>query len=132
MGRLSQMKEALLRGFGQSPVSEPEEPPWWDRYPAQSPWPNARVVEHIVNNRVFLLGLDALYRNAMKKHERGELLACAQRVATALKALPEKLPVEGYYIEDPDLTSYFRLMRALQRVPLEHASEVESLPQFGR
>ena len=39
---------------------------------------------------------------------------------------------EGYYAEDEDLTNYFRLMRALQDVPLEYAVKVEESPQFHR
>lgn len=31
----------------------------------------------VVDNRFFSLGLDGLYRDAMKEHERGELLGCA-------------------------------------------------------
>jgi len=86
----------------------------------------------MVDDRVFLLGLDALYRSAMKKHERAELLDCARRVATALNVEPAEVPVEGYYVEHSDLTTYFRLVRALQKAPLERASEVQSLPEFRR
>ncbi len=49
----------------------------------------------IVDNRMFLLGLDKLYRDAMKKHERSELRQCAQRVANALDLAPAQVPVEG-------------------------------------
>jgi len=132
MGRLSEMKEALRRGFGRAPVPEHDERPWWESEMSEPPWPNAHVVEYVVDNRVFLLGLDELYRNAMKKHERGELLACAQHVATALNVGPADVPVEGYYTEHADLAAYFRLVRALQRVPLERAYEVDSLPEFRR
>lgn len=38
----------------------------------------------IVDNRVFLLDLDELYRESMKTHERKELLRCAQESAQAL------------------------------------------------
>ena len=47
----------------------------------------------VVNNRVFLLGLDALYRKAMKRHERVELLICARKVAGALRIRPADVPV---------------------------------------
>ncbi len=70
----------------------------------------------VVDDRVFLLGLDKLYRDAMKQHERGELLGCARRVAEALHVTPADVPVEGYYAEDERLTEYFRLVRALQDV----------------
>ena len=39
---------------------------------------------HIVDNRVFLLGLDELYRKAMKRIESVELLACAAEARTSL------------------------------------------------
>lgn len=132
MGRLSQIRRALGRGFGRPHGSEHDEQPWWDRDFPEPPWPDATVVEYVVDNRVFLLGLDELYRSAMKQHERGELLACARRVTTALNVPPAHVPIEGYYTEHADLTIYFRLVRALQEVPLKRASEAESLPEFRR
>ncbi len=86
----------------------------------------------IVDNRTFLLGLDKLYRDAMKQHERGELLQCARRIAAALEVERAAVPVEGYYAEDPQLTEYFLLMRALQAVGEERAPVVLSLPEFQR
>lgn len=87
---------------------------------------------HIVDNRTFLLGLDKLYRNAIKPHERGELLRCARHVAAVLHVPPKDVPVEGYYAEDQLLTEYFCLMRALQAVNQECTPEVASLPEFQR
>ncbi len=86
----------------------------------------------VVDNRVFLLGLDKLYRDAMKEHERTELLSCARRVAEALQASPSKVPVEGYYAEDEQLTEYFRLLRALQEIDQERSSAVSTLPELQR
>ena len=86
----------------------------------------------VVDNRVFLLGLDKLYRDAMKQHERRELLRCARRVAEAVHATPADVPVEGYYAEDEQLTEYFRLVRALQNVDEGVTSSVTSLPEFQR
>jgi hypothetical protein len=86
----------------------------------------------VVDNRVFLLGLDELYRAAMKQHEREELLICARRVAGALHVKPANVPVEGYYAEEPQLTEYFRLVRALQGVEESHTSAVAALPEFQR
>lgn len=86
----------------------------------------------VVDNRVFLLGLDYLYREAMKRHERGELLACARRVATALGVEAADVPIEGYYVDDAELTAYFRLMRALQNVAGDRRGTVESLAEFRR
>ena len=88
--------------------------------------------QRVVDNRVFLLGLDKLYRDAMKQHERGELLMCARRVAEVLHATPADVPVEGYYAEDEQLTEYFLLVRALQSVDEGATSSVASLPAFQR
>ena len=57
----------------------------------------------VVDNRTFLLGLDYLYRTAMERHERHELLPCARRVAAALHVVPAALPAEGYYGDEADL-----------------------------
>jgi hypothetical protein len=86
----------------------------------------------VVDNRVFLLGLDMLYRDAMKQHERGELHRCARRVAETLHVTPADVPVEGYYAEDEQLTEYFRLVRALQDTDGSATSSVGSLPEFQR
>ena len=89
--------------------------------------------EHcIVDNRVFLLGLDKFYRDAVKQHERGELLSCARRVAQTLDVKPSPAPVEGYYTEDEQLTDYFRLMRGLQNVHAKRTPEVVALAEFQR
>lgn len=88
--------------------------------------------ERVVDNRVFMLGLDELYRKAMKRHERGELLPCARRVAQVLQVPPADVPVEGYYAEDPELSEYFRLSRTLQQTGEEHVSAVARLPEFQR
>ena len=126
------MREAFRRGLGRPPIAERDDLPWWQRYTPEPPPPHAHVVEYVVNDRVFLLGLDELYRDAMKKHEKGELLTSTRRVATALSIQPADVPIEGYYTEDADLTAYFRLLRALQAVPLSRAPEIEMLPQFHR
>ena len=88
----------------------------------------------IVDNRVFLLGLDQLYREAMQPHEGAELLSCARTVAGALSIVivPAPVPVEGYYAEDPHLTEYFNLMRALQDTEENRTAEVAALPEFRR
>ncbi len=91
------------------------------------------TIEHrVVDNRTFLLGLDELYREAMKTHERGELLLCARATANALCVEPADVPIEGYYSEDEELTEYFRVVRALQKVPKHRDSELQSVHQFTR
>ncbi len=98
----------------------------------------------VVDNRAFLLGLDGLYRRAMKRHEAGELLRCARAVSGELGLSASQGPVEGYYAESPDLTEYFQLMRTLQsaravlrtrvaRSPAyQRLEKVASAPIFGR
>ena len=86
----------------------------------------------VVDNRVFLLGLDELYRESVKRHERGELLRCARETAAVLCVAPADVPVEGYYAEEEPLAEYFRLVRALQRTPTERESEVINLAGFKR
>jgi hypothetical protein len=87
---------------------------------------------HVVDNRVFLIGLDGLYRQEMKGHERDELLQCARRVAATLGVGPARVPVEGYYADDRWLTEYFLLMRALQHVDESRRPQVAALPAFQR
>jgi hypothetical protein len=86
----------------------------------------------IVDNRVFLLGLDLMYREAMKPQERGELLRCAQIVSKHVRAKPARVPIEGYYGDDPELEEYFRLMRALRSHNADAGSAVDSLAEFRR
>jgi hypothetical protein len=134
MKPFSRLKEAFRQKVAHPPAAEQEARPWWDCKdpPESSLWPDAPVIERVVDDRVFLLGLDALYRSAIKKHERAELLACAQRIAVVLKVVPADVPIEGYYAEHPDLIAYFRLVRALQGVPLAREFEVKALPEFRR
>lgn len=86
----------------------------------------------IVDNRVFLIGLDELYRSAIKKHERGELLDYARQVTGDLSLAAANVPVEGYYKEDALLTAYFRLMRALQGTPESREREITHGRAYSR
>ena len=79
-----------------------------------------------------MLGLDGLYRKAMKRHEAGELLGCARQVARSLKVKPLDVPVEGYYAESEKLRTYFRLMRTLQNLDDAVLPAVQNLSSFGR
>jgi hypothetical protein len=96
-------------------------------------WFKHQAIEpRVLDNRAFLLGLDELYRTAMQPHERTELLACARAVARALTITAADVPVEGYYADDPSLTEYFRLVRALQETASGRAKEVSGLAEFRR
>lgn len=90
------------------------------------------IEQHVVDDRVFLLGLDQLYREAMKRHERDDLLVCARRVAAALHVRPVDRPLEGYYGEDDRLKEYFLTMRGLQELSRHRAVECQALPEFRR
>lgn len=90
------------------------------------------VIQRIVDNRVFLFGLDYLYRQAIKPHERDELLTCARNVTAALRVAPADVPIEGYYADDRQLTEYFRLMRGLAQEQISRSSEAEQLADFRR
>jgi len=67
--------------------------------------PPGTVDEHVVDNRVFLLGLDQLYRERVKRHESTELLTCARAVAARLNVAPAAVPIEGYYTETKELSA---------------------------
>ena len=86
----------------------------------------------VITNRIFLLGLDELYRTAVMEYERWELLTCARRVAEALGIEAADVPVEGYYAREPLLSRYFSLMRVLQNVGEDRIPEVAALPEFRR
>jgi hypothetical protein len=94
--------------------------------------PNHPTIERVVDNRVFLLGLNELYRKRMKRHESTELLACAQAVAAELNVSPAHVPIEGYYAETKRLTEYFRLVHGLRTVEKEHAGRVSDMREFER
>ncbi len=94
--------------------------------------PTHPTIDHIVDGRTFLLGLDELYRAAIKPHECGELVACARVVASVLGVAPANVPIEGYYAEHPDLTEYFRLVRALQQVNEAFADRVAKMREYQR
>lgn len=88
--------------------------------------------QRVVDNRVFLLGLDELYREAMKKQEERSLLICAQEISKVLSVAPANIPVEGYYYESKELTEYFLLMRSLQQVSRDREVEVADNKSFLR
>ena len=127
MGLLSAIRLLLGRSAGDSTAGAP---PRTSRSSFGDP--QLPTEKCIVDNRVLLLGLDRLYREAMQPHERGELLSCARTVAETLNIKPALVPVEGYYADDPHLTKYFSLMRALQDTEENRTAEVVALPEFRR
>ena len=94
--------------------------------------PDHPTIEHIVDDRVFLLGLDQLYRERMKGHESTELLACARAVAATLNVQPADVPIEGYYAETRRLREYFRLIHGLRALRDTDAPRVARMPEFQR
>ena len=91
-----------------------------------------RELQHIVDNRVFLLGLDQHYRDAMKLFESAVLLPCATAVAQRLKTQPADVPIEGYYGDSPALTAYFRVMRALQKLKEDEGRPADGMAELGQ
>ena len=91
--------------------------------------PSSTIVR-VVDNRVFILGLDDLYRDPMNGFESQTLLPCAQALAKTLHVQPAHVPIEGYYHETPELEEYFRLMRSLQAVGSHQESKVKGLREF--
>ena len=91
-----------------------------------------KTIKRVVDNRTFILGLDELYREAMKSYEREELLNHARKLAGVLDIKPMDCPVEGYYYEEPELTEYFKLMRALQEVSCSERKKVSESNSFLR
>ena len=88
--------------------------------------------EYVVTDRILLLGLDAVYREGMKRQESSILLSCARVVAKALAVDAATGPVEGYYVENEKLSEYFQLVKALQATDVDRRSEVERMPVFAR
>jgi hypothetical protein len=84
----------------------------------------------IIDDRTLVLGLDELYRTAMKRFESHALLTSARAVVQHLGLELASGPIEGYYHETPELTEYFRSMRSLQHVDEKRESEVSGLPEF--
>lgn len=90
------------------------------------------TIRRVVDNHRFLLALDEMYRERMKRLESTELLRCARTVAKALSAKPANVPIEGYYAESRQLTEYFRLLRSLQGMGRRSLPKVERSRSFMR
>ena len=82
--------------------------------------------KRIIDNQVFLLGLDEIYRKKMKIYEKGELLTAARQIIDELRVPIEEVPIEGYYHEDENLTEYFRLMKTLQFTSITREKDIKS------
>lgn len=131
IGRSFLRNPAIFRERKQNRGVMPQDHPESVERSSTEQW-NGHTETRVIDNRVFLLGLDKLYCDAMKKHERAELLSCARRVAGALHVGPAQVPVEGYYAGDAQLTEYFRLMRTLQELNKDAARVVSRLREFRR
>jgi len=86
----------------------------------------------VIDNRVLALGIDERYRHYMTELEAVFLLPFVEVIAAKLGVKEKEVPVEGYYSEDPKLTSYFKLMRALQDVSESSLPLVEGMTEFQR
>lgn len=83
-----------------------------------------------VNNRELVLGLDYLYRKAMKVFEVEKLLPLSKRLLKVLNAPKLEVPIEGYYGESEGLKEYFITMRSLQDLSKEDSLKVESSDDY--
>lgn len=99
-----------------------------DQWSPQFYLPESGIFE--LDDRAFLLGLDHLYRQAVKQLESETLLPLARNVAGTLGVAPANLPIEGYYGETAALTEYFRWMRALQLEDQSREAAVKDLTAF--
>jgi hypothetical protein len=86
----------------------------------------------VVTDRVLVLGLDGLFRDAMQAQETSILLPCARMVAAALGVSRSEAPVEGYYAESAQLAEYFGLVTALRGSEPKRRTEVGGMPAFRR
>jgi len=91
-----------------------------------------KVITRVVDNKTFVLGLDQLYRRHMKQRESRELLDCARETIAVLGVEPLNVPVEGYYYETPELTEYFKTIKAIQGVDRAREAEVAHLDSYQR
>jgi len=84
----------------------------------------------VVDNRVLVLGIDAIYREYMKEFESAFLLPLVEVIAAKLDVSEANVPVEGYYSELESLTRYFKLMRALQKESESAKHLVNNMTEF--
>lgn len=89
-----------------------------------------QAIVKLVDNRVFLLGLDYLYREQMKIFEQEILLPAVSELIHTLKTPVLELPIEGYYYETEKLTEYFLKVRSLQKNTREHADLVKTTAAY--
>jgi hypothetical protein len=85
-----------------------------------------------IDNQVFLFGLDDIYRERMKAHEKDELLGLARQITSELELQVKDVPIEGYYSEDDDLKEYFRLIKTLQNTPITRKTDIRSIVSYNR
>ena len=88
------------------------------------------TIYRVVDNRVLLLGIDERYRHYMAEFESAFLLPRAEVVAAKLNVSEANVPIEGYYAKTTDLTHYFKLIRALQKVSYSETHIVNDMPEF--
>lgn len=81
--------------------------------------------KRIIDNRVFLLGLDALFREAQKRYETSILLPIVRDIKDDLALTPQDVLIEGYYTETPELKEHFLLVRSLQTFPKKTTERVK-------
>jgi hypothetical protein len=69
----------------------------------------------VVDDRLFVVGLCELSRDALSPYEVTTLLPRAEAACRTLAIEVSAVAIEGYYSESPELERFFTLVRALQR-----------------
>lgn len=86
----------------------------------------SNVIVKEINNRNLILALDYLYRENMKFFEVKKLLPAATKLVELLSLSVADVPVEGYYVENEDLTEYFLKVKTLQNCKNGEERRVEN------
>lgn len=80
----------------------------------------------ILTNTDFYRRFEASVRENMKKAET-EVLPTAKQAIKDARIKPADCPIEGYYYETPELTEYFKIIRALQNSDNYNSTITESI-----
>ena len=91
-----------------------------------------KATKIIVDNRIFLIGLDDLFRKKQSRFEIKTLLPIVEDVQKDLHIKIRNFPIEGYYNETEELRKYFTLMRNLQQEEKDREKEITNNEAFHK
>lgn len=86
----------------------------------------------VVDDRMLLRGLIALFSSALSACIKEELLGCARRVVEVLGIEPADGAVPGFCGGDDELVEYCRIVCALQQAPAAQLERVAGLADYER